>query len=1170
MAINSAEANIKQAKEWNAGGFTESQAILQNAIATQESARIDADRQQYATALTLGQEAKRLSDEAKKAALARYADQQLQEARKAVQIARINDGPNQNAKLFEDSQKQLQQTEDKYGKQKYEKTIELAKATSETVNQLLASLKNAAENQIPILRGKLADLEKYDAKALYPSALSKTMEEIAQIETKIRVDRDYKQAIILAGTANSEAENAITETKKRLCDRFKDAFNEKITRAESEDAAAFNPSELKTCKESFEELKSNIDKKQYDTALSSAGMLKLQIDRMLLNTLKEGTRDKIRKADNGTRDLKEQDVETFLPGRIKAADDALAQAQEAFQKAESETSQTYTMYDEPLNKAKNALAEYDKVVGAFSGIAENEIRIADQKVSEAKETFDKMGTFFGTPQQPKPVDERIDAQRQTDMANLNARLSGAQQTTKTASESRKATRFKKAIELSGEAGTVAADITNNCYRITAQYTLIAVQDELSNLERQQADSIAPEQVKQVKALFDETQQLIRQNQNENAVKSAAQAKAYLESVKQEMARQAIKEKGKADEMLQRLEGGPAPRPATGGRPLSLNASDEPREYPGGSGLNNKQIAQSGTVTGNVVSGMPAPGASSGAIVGTQPEPVVPAREGAGKSQSAGAYEPPTGPGPFMATGGGSGMKIDTPGPESPSSIGEQVDAILNDNQRVRDILRFQPGAIDRARAKLRESGEALKEQNYARAMTAAKEAQRIIIEAEQRAAKSAAKENLQKAADRINVSESAGSIMFAPAQLTEAINLYEQAEKSLAAGDYIAARDASSHAVTAADDARLYNVKKARDLAALSTTYGGWTASHPLVVQAEQSASVAESMLSRPDTAPCGQELAKQAVTAAQLALDHARDYSYQERIDNIYKALNTALQAGANYFNVTEVKTLIAEISAVRDEYCTRNYDAVELKLKDIEARLARVIETTPLVLEQNLVENTSKLNALIQAGAENYMAQEVDDVKTLMNRSVIDFRKKDFASSYTNLKNALSLTDKIEERLQEQVYFDAVIELFAQMDKAMKDFNPLLNHDRYFLKQLVRQPNGQNSAINLSGRFNPNDFKDAITDIYLRAIHLKPPKPQLSTHEQVLVTIKSARAAAENFQKLYLIDQVSQRDADEIIDTAYNQIEQAKKMRGALQVNMIDPMARTKVIKADKIVNY
>jgi hypothetical protein len=214
--------------------------------------------------------------------------------------------------------------------------------------------------------------------------------------------------------------------------------------------------------------------------------------------------------------------------------------------------------------------------------------------------------------------------------------------------------------------------------------------------------------------------------------------------------------------------------------------------------------------------------------------------------------------------------------------------------------------------------------------------------------------------------------------------------------------------------------------------------------------------------------------------------------------------------------------------------------------------------------------LQALVDAGAQHYMAQEVDDVKSLMNRSVIDFRKHDYYSSYTNLKNAWKVTDLIELRLQEQVYFDAVTELFAQMDTAFHDFEGVLNHNPAFLKKLVTTPHGAAAAINFTGRMEPNLFRDRITDIYLRAIHLRPPKSQEGTHEEVLIAIKHAKAASENFQRLYIMDQLSRPDAYVVIDTAYNQINLARLLRSELQVRLIDPMARTKVIRADKIVNF
>jgi hypothetical protein len=801
---------------------------------------------------------------------------------------------------------------------------------------------------------------------------------------------------------------------------------------------------------------------------------------------------------------------------------------------------------------------------------------------------------------------------------------------KDAASSRDAKEFKKAIEQAKDAQGVSEAVVNSTFGIVAQHAVLKIQDEISQLERMGAGTKVPQQLAQVKELVEQTQKLVTEKQNRDAAQMAAKTRAYVENVKQELARVAVNERNRADRLIRRIEGNTggasAPAPSAGGAPRRGAVN----EYPGGSDLNNKEamlaealaasrcdveprvMAQVGVGTPPNVDGYngssapldnrsapggtfmtsdkasnvrinPAPGAPTGAIVGTRPEPVVPTRDTQGNaSASRGAYEGPTGSGPFVALSavqggasdgaaiGGGAAEAPAPSADAAMALSAEVERVLADEIRLENIRRYEPAAIEAARQKLDESSQMLQKQDYLGALSAAEQAQRIILMAESNAARRAAIQNLKAASNSINLAEAAGSVMFAPAQITEAIRLYEQAQAFLDRGENLKALEASEQAMVAADDARLYNVNKARDLAALSTRYGGWKASHPLLVEAERSASNAEKLLSKPETALQGQECAKLAVYQAQLALDHARDWTYQERIDNIYRALNTALRAGANYFNVTEVKRLVAEISEVREMYVTRNYDAVELRLRDIETGLARVIETTPLVLEQNLQELTAKLNALVEARAEEYMAQEVDDVKTLMNRSVIDFRRKDYQSSYVNLKNAISLTDRIEERLQEQVYFDAVTELFAQLDAAFKEFDVVLGYDRAFMKKLVATPTGQMAAISLSGRMDPNRFRDTVTDIYLRAIHLKPPPAQEGTHQEVLVAIKFARAAAINFQKLYIMDQLSKPDAYDVIDTAYNQFERAKKLRAEIQVKLIDPMSRTKVIRADKSVNF
>ena len=75
---------------------------------------------------------------------------------------------------------------------------------------------------------------------------------------------------------------------------------------------------------------------------------------------------------------------------------------------------------------------------------------------------------------------------------------------------------------------------------------------------------------------------------------------------------------------------------------------------------------------------------------------------------------------------------------------------------------------------------------------------------------------------------------------------------------------------------------------------------------------------------------------------------------------------------------------------------------------------------------------------------------------------------------------------------------------------------------------------------------------------------------HEQVVKCVQYARTSAMNFQKLYVMDQFDGVGADDVIDTAYDQLNKAKRLRAELQFRSIDAEARKQVFKADKIVNY
>lgn len=1219
LAEKKAKANIEKAGQWEAAKWPDSKSAYEGAQTAMKAAQQAAAGKQYKDALTQAQDAVKRSQEALQSAKTRFADQQYTAAQKAMEVARINEGQRENAQLFDEAQKKLTTSKEKYDKQKYEDSINISTEVINSVEQLLAHLKNQSTNKLADLNRRILELEQQKADRFLPNALIKAQQSRDEITSKIESARDYKQAIILADAALTDALAGITETKKRHSQLQLGDLEAKISEAIAEEAPIYQPEALRTAQESFEEILKQFYENQYDTVLAAAELLRPKVAQLITMTRIDAVKDKIQTVRDAITNLESQTVEQYLPGRLKVIQDQVAEAQDLFNN---------NNYDGAKEKANQALVENDRVISSFDALAEKAIQDADTAYKACKRTYERMVSLFGGPGSTKLVDQRISSQMKIESENLGSRIESALLALKFAGENRTQKQFRKGIEQAREVQAVSDSVVNSTFRLVAEHAIIAIQDEISGLERQGAREYAGKQLNQVQALVEETQKLIGENQNREAADRAAKTRAYLENVKQELGRRGYEEINRGQELLQRIEGGAGPTPASGGSRGAVQ--NRTHEYPGGSDLNNKEmmfdeeaakvltapaeivVAQltgvgvptnttggSGSATfydnrsmipngtfmhdqspNPVAAGTPRPGAATGTLVGNRAEPVVSTREQASGGASHSSYESPTGPGPFVAqsqspAGGAAGASVASAQDSRPSAdrldaIRAEVESMLSDEERLRDIRKYQPNAVDAAQEKLDASTTAMAAGNYLDALRAAQQAQRSILAAEREAAKRAASENLQLAADRINIAEAAGSIVYAPAQLTEAINLYEQAEDAMSRGDYFSARDASSRAVVAADDARLYNVNKARDMASLSTRYNGWEASHPNLVQSMQDAALAENALRHPSTAQEGQELAKRAVTEAQLALDHARDFTFQERLDNIYKALNTALRAGANYFNVVEIKQIQAELSAARDEYCTRNFDAVELKLKDVEARLARVIETTPLVLEENLIEITNKLQALVDAGAENYMAQEVDNVKSLMNRSAIDFRKHDYYSSHTNIKNAGKLTDEIEARLQEQVYFDQVTELFAQLDKAFMDFQEILNREPAFLKKLVSTQSGQPAAVSLSGGMSPNLFKDRINDIYLRAIHTRPPKSQEGTHEQVLIAIKTAKAASENFQRLYIMDQVSMPDAHEIIDTAFNQIKRARQLRSDVQVKMIDPMARTKVIRAEKIVNF
>ncbi len=1179
---------ITQARDYQASSFPESQTAFQAAEAAAKSAEGSYGSQQFSEALKQIGEAKRQANEALNQARSRFAAKQLESAQNSMKVATINDGQNENQRLFTEITQQLAEAQEKNNNQKYDDAIRDAKEVNNKVDALLARYKNTSENRLNELVGKLKDLERAEAEKYLPNPIIKAKDSIDQITALINDKRDYKQAVVLAGAAISDVEAAIIETKKRHSEAELRSLEEKMAMAVAEDALVHTPDAYKAAQESFEGILISYQERQYDSVLLAAGELRKRVDELVTMARIESTKERINSVRRGIAALTEQDVEQFLPGRIKVMEEFLVRADDLFNNAD---------YDNAKFQAGNALIEQDRINAAFDALAEKAISQATGAVTAGRSTFERMTQIFGPSN--SVADPRLEAQRQVQAARLEAALRRAVSELEFSNSNRGLKEFKKAIEQAKVAEVTSEGVADGTFRVVAEHTLVGIQDQVTELEQQGARVYASRSLTQVQELVVETKKLLAENQNRQAVELAARSRAYVENVRQELARVATEQANRAQGLVNRVSGGVAPRAGQTGRILLSGG-----EFPGGSlgrldrdevpGLERAPIvlaqvvAETGTnelsplAFSPSLSVRPAPMASDGSTVMSGGSPVVPETQ---PSQPLGMnIEPhrlgdttamvsprvgfvPADMAPVRAPSQPLGGSAEAEVAGGIDRIRDQVEGILADDRRVADIRRFNPGAVEGARQRLAESAALLQRGQYVQSIEAARNAQNSILAAERSAAASSARNSLRSAANRINLAQSSSAVTFAPAQVYESIRLFEQADSLLRKGDPLQAREAATRALVAAEDARLYNVQKARDLASLSTRYGGWEASTPALVNALANADEAERLLGNAATALEGQCLAQAAVQQAQYALDRARDFTFQERLDRIYEALHTSLRAGANYFNVTEVRTLIDEINTARTEYSTSNFDAVEIRLRDIEAGLARVIETTPLVLEQNLTVQTERLNALVLAGAQEYMAGEVDDVKSRMNSAALRFRDKDYYGSYSAVREAIQINDRIEERLQDQVYFDSVTELFAQLDGAFRDFSPVLDTNRNFLKKLVYTGTGNPRSIQLTTKLNPNDFRDRVTDIYLRGVNLKPPANQEAMHQRVLTVLESSRVASINFQKLYLMDQLSPRLANEIIDIAYNQIQNAKAIRADVQYRMIDPQARTKVITASRL---
>jgi hypothetical protein len=195
-------------------------------------------------------------------------------------------------------------------------------------------------------------------------------------------------------------------------------------------------------------------------------------------------------------------------------------------------------------------------------------------------------------------------------------------------------------------------------------------------------------------------------------------------------------------------------------------------------------------------------------------------------------------------------------------------------------------------------------------------------------------------------------------------------------------------------------------------------------------------------------------------------------------------------------------------------------------------------------------RLAALDSRGARAFVPELVNETTQKIKFAQIDFRAEKFHSSYQNARDALTLLDRIGLRMEEKAYDDLLTRVFQQFADAYGRFSGILDLGPSVMNFLVGgSADGRNRALAMATEIGPSEFRQEITDQASQISVLEPPPTRRLIHNMALEMYAEAKLGAGGFEKLLILDQFSQGEAQRIIQQAYLQVRSAKLKQQDIQ---------------------
>ncbi len=500
MTLNKAKSRLERAKNLDAARFQPS--LLSQVESKVSSAESQMSSEDFSTALQTSKDALNQATDLLEQTRQEGANVLLQEAEQNLDVANINKGSQINPELFQTIENNVKEAARLKNEEKYEESMEVSKQVAIDVEKLLSGQKEQAEKDQRDAIAKFDTLIRVergrDEAPIQVSSIEKKIDEQADLINR----RDYISARQVYLEIIALVNEGITEARRSRSQKWINVIGDKVIEAVNEGAEIYMPELLSSVESRQEKLLKDFRDEYYPLVLESAELLDADVDNLTQETRIAAAKDYMGRVRKAIRNLQNDDVESYLPGRLGKISSKLQQAEQEFEN---------DFWQDCKKTCIVALEDAAALVKDFRAKANSEIQSAGDRLDQAQNTLETMKSIFDvdSPEVTDEVDKRFEETKKSLQSQLESNIQSANILLASAKVKSEGEEFSTAIENARSVKKRADYIIHEIYHVVAHNNAQALSQRLAGLAANGGKNYSPEQLENAKAALQAAREEIR-------------------------------------------------------------------------------------------------------------------------------------------------------------------------------------------------------------------------------------------------------------------------------------------------------------------------------------------------------------------------------------------------------------------------------------------------------------------------------------------------------------------------------------------------------------------------------------------------------------------------------------------------------------------------------------